>query len=269
MFFTKIAQLMTQGVDLSIVIRTKDNEMVVSVLPKSNTLKDDAQHHIVPLTLTGTPAEIDAGFLQTIAQPMQRTAGLIVNLEQFEQQAEKASANSRAAKEAQAKESKEQKEKREKHEKFIKKADELIAAKKYDEALTNLQQARLHATEQTTKTVDDKIAEVKSKLNQGSLFAMEQLPPMQSPIPQPQVEPMTVQSQQAPPPPQYAAPQMQPPQASTVPPIPAAMFADEYRHPSPASQPFDPAYCRPDEYAAYPDFPGYMNPPMSNQSQIF
>lgn len=295
MFFTHISQLMTQGVDLTIVIRRKENELIVSTLPKSNGLKDDAQHHIVPLTLTGTPAELDAGFMQTIAQPVQKATGLIVNLEQFEQQMTKASANSKAAKDAQAKESKEEKEKRERCEKSIKRADELIAVQKFDEALSNLQQARLYATEQTRKTVDEKITEVKAKLNQGSLFAMEEIPPQQpssqvAPPPMPQVPPMQqvapqqvtpLQPQQPPQmhPPrqvmQQVTPQMQPPANShpqqhfpqeAAPTAPTKAVADEYLFPPTAVQTFDPEYCRSDEYEQYPDFPVNMQAPTYNHA---
>lgn len=269
MFFTQISQLMTQGVDLTIVIRRKENELMVSTLPKSNGLKDEAQNQIIPLTLTGSPAELDAGFLQAIAQPIGRATGLIVNLEQFEQQAAKASANSKAAKDAQAKESKEEKEKREKCERFVKKADELIAAQKFDETLFNLQQARLYATEQTRKPIDEKITEVKAKLNQGSLFAMEEVAPVQTPQPQMQITSPTIQ-QHAPQMhlpkqevQQHQAPQHAP-QAS-----PTMRFEDQYPYPSAATRAFDPAYCRPDEYEAYPDFPVNMNVPMYNHPQIF
>lgn len=257
MFFTHISQLMTQGVDLTIVIRRKESELIVSTLPKSNGLKDDAQHHIVPLTLTGTPTELDASFMQTIAQPVQKATGLIVNLEQFEQQMTKASASSKAAKDAQAKESKEEKEKRERCEKSIKRADDMIAINRLDDALLNLQAARLNTTEQTKKTVDEKIAEVKAKLNQGSLFAMEEVAPIQSP--QPQMHPPRQEVQQ----PQAA------PQAAAMPATLTMRFEDQYPYPSAATQAFDPSYCRPDEYEAYPDFPVNMNAPMYNHPQTF
>ena len=51
MFFTAINQMMTEGVDLTLVIRKANGQMAVSVLPKSNGLKDEAQNHIIPLTL--------------------------------------------------------------------------------------------------------------------------------------------------------------------------------------------------------------------------
>lgn len=89
MFFTAINQMMTEGVDLTIVIRKANGQMAVSTLPKSNGLKDEAQNHIVPLTVSGLPEELDAGFLQTVARPIQKVAGLITNMAQFEAQADK------------------------------------------------------------------------------------------------------------------------------------------------------------------------------------
>ena len=121
MFFTAIHQMMTENVDLTIVIRKANGQLTVATLPKSNGLKDEAQNHIVPLTVTGTPQELDAGFLQTVTRPIQKAGGLIANMAQFEAQADKAAANSKAAREAKSKESKEEREKREKYEKLMKK----------------------------------------------------------------------------------------------------------------------------------------------------
>lgn len=142
MFFTAINQMMTEGVDLTLVIRKANGQLAVSTLPKSNGLKDEAQNHIVPLTVNGKPEELDAGFLQTVARPIQKAVGLITNMAQFEVQAEKAASESKAAKDAKAKETKEEKERREKYEKHLKKAEELIAAKNHKDAVTVLSQAR-------------------------------------------------------------------------------------------------------------------------------
>lgn len=95
MFFTAIHQMMTENVDLTIVIRKANGQLTVATLPKSNGLKDEAQNQIVPLTVTGTPQELDAGFLQTVTRPMQKASGLIANMVQFEAQADKAAANSK------------------------------------------------------------------------------------------------------------------------------------------------------------------------------
>ena len=184
MFFTAINQMMTEGVDLTIVIRKANGQMAVSTLPKSNGLKDEAQNHIVPLTVSGLPEELDAGFLQTVARPIQKVAGLITNMAQFEAQADKAAADSKAAKEEKAKETKEEKEKREKYEKHLKKAEELIAAGKHSEAVSALGQARLHAKPQDLKKIDSMVEEQKKAMNKGSLFEL-----MDEPAPQPQPQP--------------------------------------------------------------------------------
>lgn len=170
MFFTQINQLMNQGIDITLVIRKKEGQLTVSTLPKSNGLKDEAQNYIVPLTITGTPEELDMGYLQAVCQPIQKATGLITNMSQFEEQAEKASANSKAAKELKDKAAKQEKEKKDKFDKLMKKAEELEKEQKLSEALTNLQQARTVATSQAIKAVDDKIAAIKFKLRQGSLF---------------------------------------------------------------------------------------------------
>lgn len=180
MFFTAIHQMMTEGVDLTLVIRKTDGQLAVSTLPKSNGLKDEAQNHLVPLTVSGLPQELDAGFLQAIARPVQKATGLLTNMARFEAQAEKAASESKAAKDAKAKETKEEKEKREKYEKHLKKAEELIAAGKHKDTVTALSQARLHARPQDLKKIDEKIEEQKKAMNQGSLFEL-----MEDPAPQP------------------------------------------------------------------------------------
>ena len=305
MFFTSISQMMTESVDLTLVIRKANGQLTVSTLPKANGLKDEAANHIIPLTLTGTPEEMDAGFLQHIMQPVRKATGLISNMVEFEKQADKAAANSKAAKDAKAKETKEEKEKREKYEKHMKKAEELIAAKNHKDAITALQQARMYATADKQKEVDEKIAEQKKAMNQGSLFdMMEEAPasqpqtmvqqPVQQTIqpqvahhqmpPQPQQQVMRPVQQpmqrpvQQPAQPQYAVPQggFPPPNAGQQHPhypqgeIP--MFPHQEQPPMPEEyqQAYmhsdGPAY-RPEDYEGYPDFPQHMLEP--NYSQAY
>lgn len=290
MFFTTIYQMMTDGVDLTFVIRKANGQLTVSTLPKSNGLKDEAQNHIVPLTVSGLPQELDAGFLQAIARPIQKAAGLITNMAQFEAQAEKAASESKAAKDAKAKETKEEKEKREKYEKHFKKAEELIAAKKHCEAVTVLGQARLYAKPQDLSKIDGMVAEQKKAMNQGSLFDL-----MEDSAPQPQTQARQQQTPPYPPQPQMQrqmTEQQQNPQQQTMwpsqqphqSPIPAR---PQYgvQPPMPPQQP-QPAYggqydahwqeqsChqedmypqygqeeptyRPEDYDEYPDFPQSM-----------
>ena len=273
MFFNYINRIMTQGVDLTIVIRKKENLLTVSTLPKSNGLKDEGQNHIVPLTLSGTPEELDTGFFPAIQQPIQKTAGLISNMVQFEQQAQKAAENSKAAKEMKERLAKEEKEKKEQYEKHLKKAEEQIAAQNYSGALTALQQARTVAVPQQVKTVDEKIKSVKDKFNQGSLFDLADMQSAPQP-PQQRVQ----QEQQSVPQIQPPVPQAQPMRQVQYPqPTPVNGYQqprsdnntrpvpDQGMRPAYVSPKYDPDYSNPDDYAEYVDFPGFPNNQMSNQ----
>lgn len=285
MFFTAINQMMTEGVDLTLVIRKANGQLAVSTLPKSNGLKDEAQNHIVPLTVNGKPEELDAGFLQTVARPIQKAVGLITNMAQFEVQAEKAASESKAAKDAKAKETKEEKERREKYEKHLKKAEELIAAKNHKDAVTALSQARLHAKPQDQKKIDEMMEQQKKAMNKGSLFELmdEPVPQAQSqPRPQPmaataqqrqqpQPQPMAVSVQQpphrpvqhqTPPQPQYAQqPSVQPQNygGQEVTHWQEPEFTPEdYRMQYPADEEIN---YNPKDYEEYPDFPQSMLEP--------
>lgn len=216
MFFQSMNQMMNPNVDITLVIRkSADGRMAVSVLPKSNTLKDEAQNSIVPLTLNGTPEELDTGFMQVVGRPMQKASGLISNMAQFEAQADKAASSSKGAKEAKAKESKEDREKREKYEKNLKKAEEHIAAKRHKEAVDALTEARKYAKPDDLKTIDERLDEQKKLVGQGDLFAMmeesEQAQPQQPQVQQSVQQPVTAQAQ-----PQPMPEQVQPVQQPTV-----------------------------------------------------
>ena len=264
MFFTQFNQLMAGSVDITMVIRKSATGMTVSVLPKSNGLKDEARNHIVPLTLSGTPEELDGGFFQTIARPVRKVSGLLTNMAEFEKRADKAASESRAAKEA----------KGEKYERLVKKADELAAAGNHKEAVTVLGQAKAYANPQQTKEIEDKIKAQTAELNKGSLFGMEDLdrqPVQQAPQPRPAqmqtgqpayhepVRPYPGQERQYPPRETYGRHPM--PDAQQ----PAAGFESGMQpmyaghqswpgNPSPDEQPDH----RPGEYDEYIDFPEGM-----------
>ncbi len=203
MFFTAIHQMMTESVDLTIVIRKTNGQLTVSTLPKSNGLKDEAQNHIVPLTVTGTPQELDTGFLQAIARPIQKTCGLLSNMAQFEAQADKAAASSKAAKEAKSKETKEEREKREKYEKLMKKANELMATKNFREAVSMLTQAKACADTAQLKEIEEKIKAADTEINKGSLFRLMEQEAQPEPAPQPEQRKLQVQRPQQTAPLQY------------------------------------------------------------------
>lgn len=185
MFFQSIYQTITEGTDMNINIRKVGNSLSVAVMPRRNGMKGEMQQNMVPLIVSGTPAELDAGFLQTIAQPLQKVQGLLINAENFEKQAETAAAQAKSSKTpATTGESKEAREKREKMEKLLKKADEASTAQRFSEAQTWLKQARLLAPAERHKEIDSKIQEVQKQADAGSLFGMAEEPVQAMPQPQ-------------------------------------------------------------------------------------
>lgn len=269
MFFQSMNQMMNPNVDITLVIRkSAEGRMAVSVLPKSNTLKDEAQNSIVPLTLNGTPEELDSGFIQVVARPMQKVSGLISNMAQFEAQANKAASTSKGAKEAKAKESKEDREKREKYEKNLKKAEEHIAAKRHKEAVDALTEARKYAKTEDLKTIDEQLDEQKKLVGQGDLFAMmeepEQAQPQQPQVQQPVQQPATAQVQQPQAQPQSMPEQVRPVQQQGAPQHQSAMPQQEM--PAQAAHPAQQPYGNPGQ--GYGGQYGYPQQPQGWPQQV-
>lgn len=261
--------MMTESVDLTIVIRKANGQLTVSTLPKSNGLKDEAQNHIVPLTVTGTPQELDTGFLQAVTRPIQKACGLISNMAQFEAQADKAAASSKAAKDAKSKETKEEREKREKYEKLMKKAEELTAARNHREAVSVLTQAKAHANAAQLKEIEEKIKAATAEMNKGSLFdlmeqeaqpeqpAYTQTPQTQHPQqPAPQ-QPVYTQSPQPPMPGQAQPAPQRPQQAYTQHPQQPGIWPPQQQPPQPQARP------QIQPHAQYVQRTGGQQPPQS------
>lgn len=122
----------------------------------------------------------------------------------------------------------------------MKKAEELMTAKNYKEAITALGQARLYATPQNQKTVDEKIAAMKAEMNKGSLFELMEEPPQ----PTQQTGQPTAQPQPA-----NTAPAMQQPVQQ-----PSQPLMQQAGQPMPGGQPVyrQPAQQMPQQYGQYP-----------------
>jgi len=258
--------MMTEGVDLTLVMRkSADGQMTVSLMPKSTALKNSAQNHLVPLTLNGTPTELDAGFFAAVMRPVQRVTGLIANLTEFEKQADKAAADSKASKSAKSskeKEPKEAKDKRERYEKHMKKAEEQMTAKDYDGAILSLQQARLLATEEQATKIDEKIAAAKAAQRQGSLFevpatqATPSAPVASAAIPAQPISPALQPIAQVQPMP-AAAPILQQVPVQTIPSQPTTVAMPQRTAPQPVAAPY-PAGGYPQQ--PLPPIPQYEQP---------
>ena len=75
MFFTAIHQMMTEKRGSHDCHPKSERTTDRCHITQVKRLKDEAQNQIVPLTVTGTPQELDAGFLQTVTRPMQKASG--------------------------------------------------------------------------------------------------------------------------------------------------------------------------------------------------
>lgn len=290
-------QMMTEGTELTLVMRKMSvSRMAVSLLPKVQTLKESTRNRFVPLVLNGTPAELDAGFFPAVAQPVQRAAGIMLNLAEFEKQTEKAAAGNKPPKPAaKEKETKEAKEKRERYEKYMRKAEEQMTAQDYGGATFSFQQARLLADAGHAVKIDEKIAAAKAAQSQNSLFdvpAAQTAPsapvipvtaPAQpaSPVPHPiaQTRPVPPQSPAQPVNASPQSPLQAPPMSypaggypqQPLPPMP------QYEHTYPGvnspgmplyDNPDNPPTYRPEEYDGYVDFPqGMVEPQIRPMAQ--
>ena len=136
-FFESISELDLQG-DLHLVVtKTAENNLVVSVLLKNEKCGDQARNNIIPILIRGTAQELDAEFFQHVGAPLQKSSGIMVNMEAFLKSTEKASKESAEA----AAVKKEQETKKKAFDDSMKKVDELIKEKKFAEALTKLPKA--------------------------------------------------------------------------------------------------------------------------------
>lgn len=164
MFFQEMNKMMTPGVDYNLSIRKQEGQLIIAVLPRANGLKDQAGNNTIPITVTGTPEELDAEFIAVISQPLQKTAGLIFNVKNFEDQLAASSSKPKENPGA------ELKEKKAKYAQFYKQGEEAEKQKKYVEALSNYEQAKNYAELSVIKNVEDKITSMKAWTKQGSLF---------------------------------------------------------------------------------------------------
>ena len=74
MFFTRLSQSLTPQTSVNLTVHSQDGILSVSVFPKVKGLKDEAKNHLQPIVLTGTAQELDEGFFDAIAQPIEKAS---------------------------------------------------------------------------------------------------------------------------------------------------------------------------------------------------
>jgi PRTRC genetic system protein E len=96
--FTEISNLLKEGEMLRMNIFKTGQSLVVTLLPKSAEVKDPAAEQLIPLNLKGSPAELDAGFIEAVRRPLTTSTTLMTNMAEYEKSVEKAGQEARAEK---------------------------------------------------------------------------------------------------------------------------------------------------------------------------
>ncbi len=164
--FKKISEMLGEGSTLTITVAKKGDNLIVGILPGNSLVKDNAKGRIVPLNLTGTPEELDNGFLEAIEAPVAKASGLLTNMASFEKAQEEAKAKSKMEAEKKAAEEKKKKELSE----WIDLARKNLKEEKFRDALTCIAGARKIATDSDKATLDKLEADVATASGAGSMF---------------------------------------------------------------------------------------------------
>lgn len=143
-FFKAVLSLQVAGNWKINIAREDTDKLIVSVLFFNDTVGDDARKKVPPILLKGTAEELDNGFFQAIAEPVQDTAKLFANMELFLKEKEQAKVTSQMEKDNILKMGKEKFELQKQYESAMKKAEELETAGKFKEAWMKVPSADLY-----------------------------------------------------------------------------------------------------------------------------
>lgn len=164
--FKTLSEVLGNGCTATITIAQKDGIMTVGVLPGNNLVKDGAKNKIVPLNVSGTPEELDEGFVKAIAEPVRKTAGLLVDMASYEQAAEEAKAKSKMEEEKKAAEATRKKD----YDGYVNLARTNLKEQKYRDALKCVESARKVSLLSDKEALDTLTNEINSASGQGALF---------------------------------------------------------------------------------------------------
>ncbi len=133
-FFSSVAALNITG-DLQLTIRKgAENNWIASVMLNNEQCGDDARKLIMPFNLRGSAEELDNGFFDQMATPIQTASGLMVNMEAYMKQLEEAQKQSAMEKEKADRERKEKEAREKKFREAMQKVEELEKERKYRDA---------------------------------------------------------------------------------------------------------------------------------------
>lgn len=168
MFFTELYELMQDGQAMNLNLLRRGERLYISLLPKVENMPQAAAR-LAPLSVNGTPPELDAGFMELIALPVTERLGLLSNAEAFRKETttarEKEPAKATSSRTVEAKAPT-------KSEKLIAQAGELERSGRLAEAYS-VYKKLLTATPQD-EMLKEKAEELWKKMSQRSLFGGEQ-----------------------------------------------------------------------------------------------
>jgi PRTRC genetic system protein E len=167
-FFQAIGGLQLSGnLKINIQLNT-DNSMIVSVLLSNDTVGDSAKNKVPPFSLKGTAEQLDRGFFNAIAQPMQATAELFTNMENYLTELEAAKRNSQINKDKENKEKQGIEERKKKYKELMKKVEEHEEKNQFQLAISALPKADQFPEQ--AEDITKKLDELRKKNTQQTFF---------------------------------------------------------------------------------------------------
>lgn len=163
-FFKTISEHMKDGQQLSLTIKKNGENLVVSILPDTSSVKDKSVSNLTPLVMNGTPDDFENGFAEALA-PVDKAIGLISDVKAYENEVEQA----RSKSEMESKKKAETDKLKKKYNDLLSLAKKNINAKKFKDARVVLEKAsELYCSDK--KDIDNVLADIESKSGSNSLF---------------------------------------------------------------------------------------------------
>ena len=163
-FFKTISEHMKDGQQLSLTIKKNGENLVVSILPDTSSVKDKSVSNLTPLVMNGTPDDFENGFADALA-PVDKAIGLISDVKAYENEVEQA----RSKSEMESKKKAETDKLKKKYNDLLSLAKKNINAKKFKDARSVLEKAsELSCSDK--KDIDNVLADIESKSGSNSLF---------------------------------------------------------------------------------------------------
>ena len=163
-FFKTISEHMKDGQQLLLTIKKNGENLVVSILPDTSSVKDKSVSNLTPLVMNGTPDDFENGFAEALT-PVDKAIGLISDVKAYENEVEQA----RSKSEMESKKKAETDKLKKKYNDLLSLAKKNINAKKFKDARVVLEKAsELSCSDK--KDIDNVLADIESKSGSNSLF---------------------------------------------------------------------------------------------------